>query len=359
MENMELTADFWRGKRVLVTGHTGFKGGWLSVWLQMLGAEVTGFSLAPPTTPSFFETVGVARSVVSVIGDIRDGALFAATAATAAPDIMFHMAAQSLVRPSYADPVTTFATNVMGTVNVLEAARNVSSLRAIIVVTSDKCYENTGSGRDFRESDPLGGHDPYSSSKACTELVTGAYRDSFFARISERKVAVASARAGNVIGGGDWAVDRLVPDTIRAFSQACPIHLRYPGATRPWQHVLDPLNGYLLLAERLYADAGYGEAWNFGPASDHVTTVASVVEALARKWGDNMKWEQDQADNPPEARLLSIDASKARERLGWSTRLELARAVEWTVDWYRAARDGADMRDFTVSQIRRFAAEAS
>jgi len=247
VENLDVNPRFWQGKKVLVTGHTGFKGGWLALWLQTLGARVTGYALPPPTDPSFFDAALVARGMTSNIGDVRDLAALTAAVRQADPEIIIHMAAQSLVRPSYADPVATYSTNVMGTVNVLEATRKHSGVRAVMIVTSDKCYENTGAQREFRENDRLGGHDPYSSSKACAELVAAAYRDSFFS--GRESAAIATARAGNVIGGGDWSVDRLIPDAIRAFGAERPIQLRYPHATRPWQHVLEPLAGYLLLAE--------------------------------------------------------------------------------------------------------------
>jgi CDP-glucose 4,6-dehydratase len=360
VENLAVNAQFWRGKKVFITGHTGFKGGWLSLWLQTLGAHVTGYSLAAPTAPSFFEIAQVARGLNSVIGDVRDLARLTAAAAQAAPDVIIHAAAQSLVRPSYDDPVTTYGTNVLGTVNVLEAARTLAGLKAVVIVTSDKCYENSGQSGAHREGDALGGHDPYSNSKACAELVTAAYRSSFFPAGREDAVAVASARAGNVIGGGDWAADRLIPDTIRAYSAGRPVILRYPRATRPWQHVLDPLHGYLQLAEKLCTTPdGYAEPWNFGPARENVATVADVVENVARQWGGGAAWKPDPASHPHETQFLSIDAGKAKTRLGWTPKLDLAQAIDWTVDWYRAWRDGADMRHFSESQLSRYNAIAS
>ena len=354
MENLDVNPRFWKGKRVFLTGHTGFKGGWLSLWLQALGARVTGYALPAPTQPSLFEIARVADGMNSVTGDIRDLATLTGAARRAGPEIMIHMAAQSLVRPSYDDPAATYSTNVMGTVNVLEAARALPGLQAIIVVTSDKCYENADVQRYYRESDRLGGRDPYSNSKACAELVTAAYRDSYFAG-RPGAAAVATARAGNVIGGGDWAADRLVPDAIRAFCSGQPVRLRYPQATRPWQHVLDPLQGYLLLAERLCEDAsGCSEPWNFGPAQEHAMTVAEIVQALAGKWGGNATWEADTAGNPHEARYLGVDAGKAQARLGWVSRLDVAGAIEWTVEWYRAWREGGDMRGLSESQIERY-----
>ena len=360
VEKVELNTQFWRGKKVLITGHTGFKGGWLSLWLQTLGAKVTGYSLPAPTEPSFFDAAHVARGMESVTGDIRDLSSLTMAAKQAAPEIIIHMAAQSLVRLSYDDPVTTYSTNVLGTVNVLEAARGIPGLRAVVIVTSDKCYEITDERRDFREGDPLGGHDPYANSKACAELVTAAYRRSFFSGYHLNPVGVATVRAGNVIGGGDWAADRLIPDAIRAFGSRHPVKLRYPRATRPWQHVLDPLLGYLLLAETLCASASdHAAAWNFGPARDHVTSVADVVDALAKKWGDQAAWEPDPADQPHEAHFLSIDASKARTVLGWKPRLDLMQTLDWTVDWYRAWRDGTDMRKFSESQLNRYSSLAT
>ena len=355
MENVEVNTQFWQDKKVFVTGHTGFKGGWLSLWLQTLGAKVAGYSLPAPTEPSFFETLCVPHGMTSVIGDVRDLGSLMAAVKRAAPEIIIHMAAQSLVRPSYEDPVTTYSTNVMGTVNVLEAVRSIFGVQAVVIVTSDKCYENTGAQRAFCEGDRLGGHDPYSNSKACAELVAGAYRSSFFARGETTLTAVATARAGNVIGGGDWSADRLIPDAIRAFSAERPIKLRYPQATRPWQHVLDPLLGYLLLAEKLCAaSSDCAESWNFGPEQDQVMTVSSVVEAVAKRWGGGAAWEPDPGSHPHEAHHLGIDAGKARARLGWTPRLDIAQAIDWTVEWYRAWHEGADMRRVSESQLEHY-----
>ena len=354
LEDLEVNPRFWQGKKVFLTGHTGFKGGWLSLWLRALGAKVTGYSLPAPTQPSFFQVAGVAGGMNSVTGDIRDLTTLTAVAQQSEPEVVIHMAAQSLVRPSYDDPAATYSTNVIGTVNVLEAARSLTGLQAVIVVTSDKCYESSEDQRFHRENDRLGGHDPYSNSKACAELVTAAYRDSFFAS-KPGAAAIASARAGNVIGGGDWAADRLIPDAIRAFFSGKPVRLRFPRATRPWQHVLDPLQGYLLLAERLCSDAaGCTGPWNFGPTSNNVTTVAEVVETLAGKWGGGASWELDTAGNPHETRYLGVDAGKAQARLGWKPRLDLEQAIEWTVEWYCAWRDGADMRRVSESQLERY-----
>jgi CDP-glucose 4,6-dehydratase len=352
LESLAVTPAFWRSKRVLLTGHTGFKGAWLALWLHELGARVTGYSLNPPSTPSLFGTARLGELVDSRIADIRDLSHLAAVTRKAEPEVVFHLAAQSLVRPSYDDPVETFSTNVMGTVNLLEAVRHCPGVKAVVVVTSDKCYENRNLARGYVEGDPLGGHDPYSSSKACAEIVTAAYRRSFF----DRGAAIASARAGNVIGGGDWAKDRLLPDMVRAFGAGQAVRVRNPDATRPWQHVLDPLAGYLGLAERLVADgAAFDGAWNFGPESANTVTVAAVVEQVVRKWGGNARWEREGAPQPHEAKMLALDAAHARTALGWSPRLALGDAVDWTVDWYLQQACGGDARALTVKQIHRYA----
>lgn len=352
-----MTTSFWRGKRVLVTGHTGFKGSWLSLWLQRLGAEVTGFALQPPTDPSLFASARIADGMKSITGDVRDREAVAAAVADARPEILFHLAAQSLVRRSYADPVETYATNVMGTVHVLEAARRSASVRALVNVTSDKCYANREWLWGYREQEPLGGADPYSSSKACAELASAAYRESFFTADGSRgfPLALASARAGNGIGGGDWAEDRLVPDVFRAFLGRRLALIRNPAAVRPWQHVLDMLNGYLILAERLWTSgADYAEAWNFGPYDEDVRPVRWIVERLGELWGEGAAWEVDRTSQPPEAKLLRLDSSKARARLGWRPRLRLDRALEWTAEWYGQHGRGADVRAVTEEQIARF-----
>jgi len=352
---MGIDTGFWRGRRVLVTGHTGFKGGWLCLWFRALGAEVTGYALAPDTDPSLFEAAGVADGLVSRIGDVRDAAALRAAVRDAAPSVVLHLAAQSLVRRSYDDPLGTYATNVMGTANVLEAVRHAPGVRAVLLVTSDKCYENRDLSRGYREDDPVGGWDPYSSSKGCAELVTAAYRRSFFGAGSHR-AAVASARAGNVIGGGDWAQDRLVPDLVRAFLAGRPARIRYPDATRPWQHVLDVLAGYLQLAQRLVSDpVDAGESWNFGPAPETAVPVSRVAELFTAQWDDGARWETDaQTEHPHEARALVLDASKAGARLGWRPALDLRATLEWTARWYRAHAAGKDMGEFTAGQIRQY-----
>ncbi|HET7233281.1 MAG TPA: CDP-glucose 4,6-dehydratase [Longimicrobium sp.] len=352
VEGVVMAPEFWRGRRVLVTGHTGFKGSWLSLWLQRMGAQVTGYALAPDTTPSLFELARVEEGMDSVTGDVRDLDALAAAFAHARPEVVFHLAAQSLVRASYQDPVGTYATNVMGTVNVLEAARRAGGVRAVVVVTSDKCYENREWVWGYRENEAMGGHDPYSSSKGCAELVTAAYRSSFFG--ADIGTSVGSVRAGNVIGGGDWAPDRLVPDAMRAFGAGEPLVVRNPRSIRPWQHVLEPLAGYLLLGERLCADPQAAEGWNFGSEHDDSRPVGWVADRLAGLWGDGARWEQDPGTHPHEARSLRLDSAKARDRLGWAPRLPIGAALEWTVEWYRAAAGGADARALTEAQIQRY-----
>jgi CDP-glucose 4,6-dehydratase len=345
---------FWHGKRVFLTGHTGFKGSWLSLWLQSLGADVTGFALAPPSAPSLFETAGVAAGMRHVEGDIRDGEALAAALRAARPEIVIHMAAQALVRHSYSHPVETYATNVMGLVNLFEAVRAVPGIRAMVNVTSDKCYENREWHWGYRENEALGGHDPYSNSKACAELVTSAYRASFLAAAD---VALGSGRAGNVIGGGDWAADRLIPDMMRAIAAAQPVRIRNPQSIRPWQHVLEPLSGYLALAEHLYADGqAFAEAFNFGPADTDARPVEWIITRLCDQWGPGARWELDQAPQPHEATYLKLDCAKAHARLGWQPRWHLGQAIDRIVDWHKAHARGADMQAFTLAQIRDYQA---
>jgi CDP-glucose 4,6-dehydratase len=355
-----MTESFWRGKRVLITGHTGFKGSWLSLWLTRMGAQVSGYALAPATQPSLFELARVAGGMDSTIGDVRDLAALAACLARAAPDVVFHLAAQALVRDSYRDPVETFATNVMGTVNVFEAIRRMTAPpRVVINITSDKCYENREWVWGYRENDPMGGHDPYSASKGCAELVTASMRRSFFPpeKLAEHGVAVASVRAGNVIGGGDWAKDRLVPDMIRAFSESRPVIIRYPNATRPWQHVLEPLSGYLCLAERLWqpADAAtFADGWNFGPADDDSRSVGWITAALCKRWGQGATWQTPPDVQPHEAHSLRLDCAKARTLLHWRPRWSLDATLEHIVAWHQAHLAGNDMRTVTLDQIRAY-----
>lgn len=352
---------FWRGKRVFITGHTGFKGGWLSLWLQKLGAEVTGYSLPAPTSPSLFESARVADGMNSLLHDVRDIDSLRAALARQAPQVVFHLAAQPLVRFSYANPRETYETNVMGTVNLLEAVRQTDGVRAVVIVTSDKCYENREWIGSYRETDPMGGHDPYSSSKGCVELVAAAFRNSFFSSDKNGKhvTALATARAGNVIGGGDWGKDRLVPDAVRAFAAGRPAVIRRPDAVRPWQHVLEPLSGYLLLAERLYAgDTIFAEGWNFGPDITEALPVGKIIERLSKLWGGQATWLLDKRDHPYEAICLKLDSSKARGRLGWRPRWSLDRALEATVEWYKTFHAGRlDGRTLVHRQIESYSRE--
>ena len=351
MENLVAHPSFWHGKRVMVTGHTGFKGSWLTLWLKSMGAEVVGYALSPPTSPSLFVTARVADDITSFIADIRDHESLQSAIAAHRPEIIFHLAAQALVRSSYTDPVGTYATNVMGTVHLLEAVRQTGCARAVVNVTTDKCYENREWIWPYRENEALGGHDPYSSSKACSELVTSAYRSSFFGQ----GTALASARAGNVIGGGDWAQDRLVPDIMQAFLANRPVAIRNPGAIRPWQHVLEPLNGYLLLAESLWEGGQtFAEAWNFGPPAEEAKPVSWIVDQLSSAWGEGTCCECDRTNQPHEAGILKLDSSKARSRLGWKPMLTLEATLEWVAAWYRAYGQGQDMLCMTQQQIAQY-----
>ncbi len=347
-------SSFWKGKRVLVTGHTGFKGSWLSLWLQQAGAKVVGYALEPPSDPSLFEVARVAEGMTSIIADVRDLERLRATFAEHRPEIVLHLAAQAIVRASYDDPIETYSTNVMGTVNLLEAIRLEPGVRAVVIVTSDKCYDNLEIDRGYVEDDALGGRDPYSNSKGCAELVTRSYRDSFLAN-AEPPVAVGSGRAGNVVGGGDWGKDRLVPDIMRSFLEREPLYIRNPRAVRPWQHVLDPVGGYLTLAKRLYVEgARFAEGWNFGPADEAPLPVGQLVERMVDHWDEAIDVELDPGPHPHEHHLLRLDPTKAREQLGWTARLSLPETLDWIVEWYRAYRDGSNMRAVTESQIERY-----
>lgn len=341
--------EFWHGKQVLITGHTGFKGSWLAFWLKLLGAQVGGYALAPEKSPNLFEILQLENEVDSVIGDVRDLPLFEQTVRTFQPEIIFHLAAQSLVRKSYREPVETYTTNVIGTVNVLEAVRRINSVKAVVVVTTDKVYENKEWHWAYRENERLGGFDPYSNSKACAELAVAAYRNSFFA---EHNCLIATARAGNVIGGGDWSEDRLLPDVFRSLVFDEKLQIRNPASIRPWQHALEPLDGYLKLAEKLYAGKReYAESWNFGPADEDSRTVGWVLEEIKRVWNTPVNWEIAEGTQPHEAGLLKLDSAKAKNELNWSPKLNLHEAVEMTAEWYRAFRDEQDLIKFTTEQI--------
>lgn len=352
-----MNRTFWKDKKVLVTGHTGFKGSWLSLWLQKLGAKVVGYALSPPTKPSLFEVAQVADGMTSITGDVRHLEYLQAVIADHRPEIIIHLAAQPLVRYSYEDPIETYSTNVMGTVNMLEAVRHSESIRVVVSITSDKCYENREWLWGYREDEPMGGRDPYSSSKGCAELIISAYRNSYFPAkgYQHHRVAVASTRAGNVIGGGDWAKDRLIPDIMAAIMENRPVIIRSPSAIRPWQHVLEPLNGYLCLAERLWAHGPkFAQAWNFGPNSEDAKTVSWIVEYLTSFWGEGARWGLDSAQHPHEDNYLKLDCSKARSLLGWAPKLRLSTALKWIAEWYRGYQQNKDMRCLTEEQITRF-----
>lgn len=348
---------FWRGKKVFLTGHTGFKGSWLSLWLNSLGAHVTGYALEPPTAPSLFKLAEIKELVASIIADVRDLERLKSEMLEAAPDIVFHLAAQPLVRDSYRIPVETYSINVMGTVHLLEAVRCCPSVKAVVNVTTDKCYENREWFWGYRENEPMGGYDPYSNSKGCSELVTAAYRSSYFnpADFGNHGVAVATARAGNVIGGGDWANDRLVPDIIRSLLANKIVKIRNPHAIRPWQHVLEPLSGYLVLAQKLYENGGnFADGWNFGSLDEDAKPVEWVVKRLCEQWGNEAQYEIDSGAYPHEAHYLKLDCSKARSLLGWRQRWGLAEAIDKTVAWTRSYRDGKDLRGECLQQISEY-----
>jgi len=349
---------FWRGKRVLVTGHTGFKGSWLCIWLESAGANVLGYALPPPTKPSHFELADAGRNIRTMIADVRDFDRLMSAFAEHRPEVVLHLAAQSVVRASYDDPRETYDVNVMGTVNVLEAARRSTGVRAIVNVTTDKVYENKEWLWGYRELDVLGGHDPYSNSKACSELVTSSFRDSFFPldKFAEHGIAVASARAGNVIGGGDWTANQLVPDVVQACVRGEAVNIRNPRATRPWQFVLEPLRGYLMLAEGLFRNGPrYSGAWNFGPADEDAKPVQWVVERLVQLWGNTVPWKGEPGQHPHEAGFLKLDSSKAHASLVWRPRLRLDTALEWVVEWYRHLNHGGNAREKSAEQIRAYA----
>ena len=353
--NGTVDAGFWRDRRVLLTGHTGFKGSWIGLWLQSLGAIVTGYALDAPTDPSLYELARVGEGMRSIVGDVRDPDALAAAFTGTAPEVVIHMAAQSLVRRSFAEPRETYATNVMGTVNVLDAVRlHGKQVRAVVNVTSDKCYENREWEWGYREDEPMGGHDPYSSSKGCAELVTDAFRRSFFSEASQAGTRLASARAGNVIGGGDWGEDRLLPDIMRAALDGEQLRVRNPNSIRPWQHVLNPLSGYLVLAQALWDSPEHASGWNFGPPEQDARPVGWIVQRVGELWPAELDWSIDDGPHPHEARYLKLDSSRARARLGWRPLLGLDAALQATVEWYSQLRAGADMRAVTLGQIEAF-----
>jgi CDP-glucose 4,6-dehydratase len=349
---------FWKERKVFITGHTGFKGAWLALWLHALGADVYGYALPPHTSPALYDLCRLDDWVNSTVGDIRDKASLTAALEKAAAEIVIHMAAQTIVRESYLDPVTTFGTNIMGTANLLDVMRSSPTVKAAVIVTSDKCYQNRDLARGYREDDPVGGHDPYSASKGCTELVTASFIDSYFKALSKSGAgpAVASARAGNVIGGGDWAKDRLIPDCVRAILDGAAVRIRNPKAIRPWQHVLEPLSGYLLLARDLYENGSeYIGAWNFGPEGSDCRTVEWVLTEIKRLW-PGFNFETDTGNHPHEDRILKLDCSKAAQRLGWSPRWDIEAAIAKTIEWLSAYVDGEDMRDICLEQIEEYVA---
>lgn len=358
MESLEISkgkvnSSFWKGKKVYLTGHTGFKGSWLSLWLQNMGAVVKGYSLEANTKPALFYQANIAEEMESEIGDIRNLEQLTESMVSFSPDILIHMAAQPLVRLSYQEPVDTYTTNVIGTVNVLEAARKCPKLKAIVSVTTDKCYENKEWDWGYRENEPMGGHDPYSSSKGCAELVTSAYRRSFFS--SQDTASLASARAGNVIGGGDWAEDRLLPDILRAFEKSEPVVVRNPLSTRPWQHVLEPLSGYLVLAQELFLNGdNFAEGWNFGPKDEDCKPVSWILDKMVTFWGNNASWSLDKNNNPHEAGFLKLDCSKALNRLKWNPKWNLQLTLKSIVDWHQLYSNGGDLKKQCLKEINTY-----
>ena len=350
--SMQTRSEFWHGRKVLITGHTGFKGSWLSLWLKSMGAELRGIALPPSTTPALFTVAQVVQEMDSCIADVRDASTIARLVKDFQPEILIHMAAQPLVRLSYQQPIETYATNVMGTVHVLEAARHSGSVRAIVNITTDKCYENREWAWGYREDEAMGGHDPYSSSKGCAELVSSAYRKSF---LKDAGIAMASARAGNVIGGGDWALDRLVPDTLSAIEKGQPVQIRNPLAIRPWQHVLEPLSGYLLLAEKLYEQGqDFADGWNFGPRDEDTRPVKWIVEQLCQSWGEGASWQLQHGDHPHEASFLKLDISKAKGLLDWVPRWTIEQALDHITYWHRSWLQGQDMQSVCLQQINQY-----
>lgn len=359
VESLEVTPEFWSGKRVFLTGHTGFKGSWLALWLHSLGADVTGYSLEPNTEPNHFDAIALPEIVTSIIGDIRDVDALRTAMTNARPDIVLHLAAQPLVRESYSDPLGTYETNVMGTANVLESVRSCETVRSVVIITTDKVYENKEQDIAYVETDALGGFDPYSNSKACTELVTSSYVQSFFNadNYAEHGVAIATARAGNVFGGGDWAKDRLVPDLIRAYEAGVAPTIRFPGSVRPWQHVLEPLRGYLFLARALFEHGtAFNGAFNFGPRESDAQNVKTICDIVSGILGVSGDWVTDEGQNPHEAGLLKLDIAKAKATLAWEPKTNLEQGLAMTTHWYKNFRDAADVRELSLADIRAFSA---
>ena len=349
-----MNENFWKNKKILITGHTGFKGSWLTVWLKKLGSDIIGFSKSVPTTPSLYEILNIENDITSVIGDIQDYELVKETINKYEPEIVFHMAAQSLVIKSYSDPIETFSTNVMGTVNLLYAIKETKKPNVVVNVTSDKCYQNNESLKGYSEDDPMGGHDPYSSSKGCAELITKSFRNSFFNSDDGKQIALASVRAGNVIGGGDWAENRLIPDIIRAIKNKESVKIRNPNALRPWQHVLDPLNGYMILAEKLWEEQNkYSEGWNFGPDKNEIKSVSWIIEKFNEFWKNKIDWTIDK-NELHEANNLILNCQKAKTKLGWNPKVDMETTIKWTIEWYERYFDKEDMKKITEEQIEKF-----
>ena len=352
-----MNLNFWKNKKVLLTGHTGFKGSWLSIWLKKLGVELVGFSKDIPTKPSLFEIAKVSEGMTSITGNIEDFTAIQKVLKENKPEIVIHMAAQSLVRKSYEEPINTFATNVMGTVNLLQAVKTTGSTLVLINITSDKCYENKGTEKAFSENSPMGGYDPYSSSKGCAELVTSSFRNSFFnlKEFERHGCSLSSVRSGNVIGGGDWAKDRLIPDIMNSISKRIPTQIRNTRSIRPWQFVLEPLFGYLILAQRMWEEGKeFSEPWNFGPDETDCKSVKWILEKISKELDDGFSWKEDTRDNPHEAEMLKLDCNKAKKRLGWKTKLDVTETIEWTVNWYKEYFKNSDMKEYTENQIDKF-----
>lgn len=348
-----MNEKFWKNKKILITGHTGFKGSWLTIWLKKLGADITGFSKSIPTNPNLFEISNIEAEINSINGDVQDYQFLKETITKVEPEIVFHMAAQSLVIKSYSDPIETYSTNVMGTVNLLNAIRETKKSKIVINVTSDKCYENNESLEGYKEDDPMGGHDPYSSSKGCSELITKSFRESFFNSNTKENVALASVRAGNVIGGGDWAENRLIPDIIRSIKNNESVNIRNPNAVRPWQHVMDPLNGYISLAEKLYDNQTFSEGWNFGPEKNEIKSVSWIINKFDELWKSKIDWIV-QNNQLHEATNLILNCQKAKSRLGWNSKINTELALKWTIEWYTKYFENKDMRKITEEQINEF-----